>query len=228
MENYGPIILEKENKFVIYILIIKRSLILFSLFLLFYFIMSFALVYVAKSEKKRLDTFFFERSPDVIMVFTGDKGRIPLAFDFALKHDNAKIFITGVHAKNTVTGLLKQKVHEGIKEKLDSNQMIIDYLARNTLENVIAAYRYLHRNKNMKKIVLISHDYHILRMRSIIERMRGEQDDFEFFYLPVQPDYSKWKNLRVLLKEVVKMIRTYIFLVFWDPVDIQISNAKDF
>src|SRR5215210_7535606 len=55
----------------------------------------------AKMQKGRAAGAFFQKSPDAIAVFTGDRGRIAYALDIMTKNPSAKLFISGVHAANS-------------------------------------------------------------------------------------------------------------------------------
>ena len=123
------------------------------------------------------------------------------------------IFITGVYGKNSVQTLINPLRIEG---QIDVNLLEIDYFARNTVENCLSTLRYLREKKGFKKILIVSHDYHIPRIRTIFNNILTEKDAFEFYYSGVTTDYSVWRNLKVLYVEVYKFIRTYAFLMIWD------------
>ena len=71
----------------------------------------------------------------------------------------------------------------------------------------------------MKKIIILSSDYHILRIQHIIDQIRRPQDDFEFYFLGTKTDYTKIRSVRILFKEVTKYFKTRFFLLFWSQGD---------
>jgi uncharacterized SAM-binding protein YcdF (DUF218 family) len=160
-----------------------------------------------------LEKLFFNRPPDLIVVFTGDQGRIPYALRKAKELKQSQIFITGVHSKNSVQTLLNPLT---LSEDFDANFLEIDYLARNTVENVISTLRYLRENRSLKTVLIISHDYHIMRIKLITNKIKASSDQIEFFYEGVPTSYANKRNLKILYKEVYKLFRTYLFLLLWD------------
>ncbi|MBT3584543.1 MAG: DUF218 domain-containing protein [Halobacteriovoraceae bacterium] len=175
------------------------------------FCLSFILV--SDKEERTSTQALFKKPPELIVVFTGDSGRIPYALKKAEHYNQSNIFITGVYSKNSVETLLAPFK---ASNKLNYDLLKIDYLARNTVENVIATLRHLRDNQNLKKVLIVSHDYHIMRIKLLMTQLKSESDDFEFYYSGVKTDYKKMRNIKVLYKEVFKLIRAYIFISFWD------------
>ena len=180
---------------------------------LFYSFLCYLFIIFSQKENVRSGEVFFKRAPDLLVVFTGDLGRIPFAIKKAKEYNQSNILISGVYTKNTVNTLLK-KMNGPLN--LDLNKLDIDYTAKNTIENVITTYRYLREKKSLKKVLIISHDYHMKRIQLIFNRLRTKIDDYEFYFTGVDTDYSKFRNIKILYKEVFKLMRAYIFLLFWD------------
>ncbi|MBT3235511.1 MAG: YdcF family protein [Bdellovibrionales bacterium] len=157
---------------------------------------------------------FFKKPPDLIVVFTGDYGRISYALNKSEEYRQPHLFVTGVFSKNTVNSLLTSLK---VSERFDSRLIEIDYLARNTVENAIATIRYLRSKKTMNNILLISHDYHIMRIKLIINTILRPTDNYQFYYMGIDSDYLRTRNLKVLITEAFKLMRTFGFLLFWDP-----------
>lgn len=178
-----------------------------------YSILSVIFILVSENASKSSLERFFNRPPDLIAVFTGDAGRIPFALKKAQEYKQPHIFITGVYSKNNVDTLLTPLK---VEEKINPDMLQIDYLARNTLENCISTLRYLRENKVYKNILIISHDYHIMRIKLIMNNIIQPGEDFEFHYSGIKTTYSNWRNLKILYTEVFKLLRTYGFLMFWD------------
>ncbi len=180
---------------------------------LLYSILSVLFILVSENSSKAAHERFYNRPPDLIVVFTGDTGRIPYALQLAEDYKQSHIFITGVYSKNNVDTLLTP-LH--VEEKINPDMLQIDYLARNTLENCISTLRYLRENKVYKNILIVSHDYHIMRIKLIMSSIVQPGEVFDIHYSGIKTSYDNWRNLKILYKEVFKLLRTYGFLVFWD------------
>lgn len=183
--------------------------------LFLYLLSGYFFVLFSQHEKSRSVQTFFRKSPDLIVVFTGQEGRIPYALRLAKEFGQSQIFITGVNARNSVETLIRPLTLNG---EVDTNQLEIDYLARNTLENVISTLRYLRERGDASQVLIISHDYHILRVKTIMSSLVTKQDQklYEFYYTGVDTDFGNWRNIKILYREVYKFFRTYIFLFFMD------------
>ena len=191
----------------------RNAFILLFTFFFIYLICGYFFVLFSANENDRSQQRFFKDSPDLIVIFTGQSGRIPYGMSLAKKFDQSNIFITGVYEKNSVQTLLAPLE---LEDKIDHNLLEIDYYARNTVENCISTLRYLREKKGFKNILVISHDYHIPRIKTIFHSIMADDDHFELFYSGVSSDYTDWKNLKILYTEVYKYIRTYAFLIIWD------------
>lgn len=199
--------------------LLKNILAVFAAFFMGLCLLCVYLPIYAKNKKEQAKQMFFEKAPDAIAVFTGDSGRIAHTLSMADKYPSAKIFISGVYAKNNLKILLeKQGKNISVDEYLDleSHHIEIDYLARNTVENGISTLNYLNRTRGFKNILIVSNDYHILRIEMIMNTLKDENEDYNFFYDSIVTDYSKWGNLKKLFKEVYKILKTSTFLIFWE------------
>lgn len=168
----------------------------------------------AKMQKGRAAGAFFQKSPDAIAVFTGDKGRIAYAMELLKTNPTAKLFISGVHAANSVQTLMNKKVLTTTTSEDVSTaetQVDIDYESRNTFENVRETVEYLKANPKLEKVLVISSDYHIMRVKLIISHfMHGSRPEFYFDSVP--NSYTSWRETRKLLKEAIKIVRTWVIL----------------
>jgi uncharacterized SAM-binding protein YcdF (DUF218 family) len=173
----------------------------------------------AKKQNDLANQFFFQRSPDVIAVYTGDVGRIDYALKKAEKYPSAKLFISGVFVKNSLKTLLhKQGTNLSVEEFIEqeSHHIELDYLARNTVENALATYHYLKKMDNAKNVLIISSDYHIFRISKIIEALGDGDKKYNFYFESIKSDYRQVSSLQKLFKEVYKFIKASTFLLFWD------------
>lgn len=186
---------------------------LFGLFI-FYLLFCLFIIFYARNQTQHTEEVFYQRPPDLIVIFTGDAGRIPFGLKLAKDYQQPNIFITGVYTKNTVESLLKPLGDDYIQ---DLNLLEIDYLARNTVENALSTLRYLRESGQDQDVLIISHDYHILRIRLIMERLRSISDNSRFYYYGLQTQYTEQRNIKILAREVFKLVRAYAFLLLWDP-----------
>ena len=169
-------------------------------------------VLIANKETKHAEESLYNKSPDLIVVFTGAKRRIPYAIQQAKKYRQFNIFITGVHAKNSVDTLIAPlKLSNNFRPDL----LEIDYLARNTVENVIAMYRYLKMNKNYQRILIISHDYHLVRIK-LVNKIINNGEKYQFYYTGIKSKYTSYRNIKILMVEVYKFLRALVFLMMWE------------
>lgn len=167
----------------------------------------------AKMQKGRANGAFFQKSPDAIAVFTGDKGRIAYAMELLKKNPTSKLFISGVHAANSFQTLLSKQSIPTTTEELSAAgmQIDLDYESKNTFENVRETVEYLKSNPDLKKVLIISSDYHIMRVKLIISHFMDSSKK-EFYFDSVPNTYTSWKETRKLLKEAVKIMRTFVLL----------------
>ena len=183
---------------------------------LFYSLLCLTFISVAKKETEKSNDFFFSRDPDLIVVFTGDNGRIPFALKSLEKSDNGHLFITGVYSANTVRSIIRRNASHETIAKIDSNKLYIDYQARNTVENVISTLHYLRRNKMFKTVKIISHDYHIMRIKLIFNKFFVDSDQQKMYYVGIEKKYDNFRSIQILVREIYKYIRTSFFLILGD------------
>lgn len=190
-----------------------NGLLLLLLIGILYSIASVLFILVSTNQNNITQRALFNRPPELIVVFTGDQGRIPYALRKAREFKQSQIFITGVHSKNSVQTLLNPLQ---LEEDFDATFLEIDYLARNTVENVLATLRHMREHRNLNRALIISHDYHIMRIKLIFSKLASKNDNFEFYFEGVPTSYTNRRNIKILYKEVYKLIRTYFFLMLWD------------
>ena len=172
-----------------------------------------------RSESKNAKASFVTTPPDLIVVFAGGPGRIEYAVKKAQEFKQPNVFITGVHQKNSVKTLINPI--DPIAAETDHIEL--DYTARNTVENVVSTLKYLRNNRGLNKILIISSDYHIMRIKQIINTVAKEDDKFTFYFSAVTSNYLQFRNIKILYTETFKLVRTKIFLMFWDqksPIDV--------
>lgn len=180
---------------------------------IFYSILCLGFIWFSRLEEEKGVQAFYKRPPDLICVYTGDIGRIPYGIAKAREYGQSNIFITGVYSKNSVETLIAPLE---VGSDLDANLLEIDYLARNTVENGFSTLRYLREQKGLNTVLIVSHDYHIPRIKHILDKIRSRSDPYEFYYSGIKTDYTDFRNIKLLYKEVFKYARTYLFLLMWD------------
>lgn len=186
------------------------------LFLLSIGVLTSFIIYIpiyAKMQKGRAAGAFYQKSPDAIAVFTGDKGRISYALDFLKKNPSSKLFISGVYAANSFQTLIEKQASPTLGEAVQhaGMQVDLDYESTNTFENVRETVEFLKSNPEFNKVLIISSDYHIMRIKLIISHyMTGAKP--EFYFDSVASSYDSWSEIKKLLKEAVKIARTFFLM----------------
>lgn len=184
--------------------------VLLSLFLTYSFVCMILLL-DARNETKNSKSEFVQTPPDLIVVFTGGSGRIEYAIKKAQEFKQPNIFISGVHEKNSVSTIINP-----IDKNSNKDHVELDYTAKNTVENVISTMKYLRSNRGLNKVLIISSDYHIMRIKQIISTLRKEEDKYEFFFSAVPSNYLQLRNIKILYLETFKLLRTKVFLMIWN------------
>ena len=151
-------------------------------------------------------------SPDLIAVFTGHSGRIHLALKVAQKFPNTRVLITGVHKDNTLESIIGSD-----NSKTNERILDIDYGARNTVENGISTLRIMRNNPGLKNVLIISHDYHLIRINMVMNKLMRTTEKYGIHFLGKRTNYLNLRNIKILSKEVIKLIRTYFLFLFWSP-----------
>ncbi|MES2527832.1 MAG: ElyC/SanA/YdcF family protein [Bdellovibrionota bacterium] len=167
----------------------------------------------AKMQKGRAAGAFFQKSPDAIAVFTGDRGRISYAFELMTKNPSAKLFISGVYAANSFQNILNAQANPATGEAVSQSgmQFELDYISKNTFQNVVETVKFLSKNPDLNKVLIISSDYHIMRIKLIISHfIKGKKP--EIYFDSISGSYTEWKDVKKLLKESIKIVRSYIQL----------------
>lgn len=190
---------------------LSAVIILVSIFLCYTFVCTILLL-DARNEGKNAKATFVQTPPDLIVVFTGGQGRIEYAVKRAQEFKQPNVFITGVHEKNSVKTILNPIA----PPTEETDHIELDYTARNTVENVVSTLKYLRSNRGLNKILVISSDYHIMRIKMIFDTLMHEDEKFEFFFTPVPSNYLSFRSIKILYTEVFKLVRTKLFLIYWD------------
>lgn len=172
-------------------------------------------------------TYYFEKSPDIIAVFTGDRGRLEYAFKLIEQHPEAKLLISGVYTKNTIQTLLNSRkinISESINEANVSQIVELDYHARNTIENVLMTLQYIKHDPTYKKILIISSDYHLLRIKLIVNMLNKDNTLESIQYYGVKSEMNLMKRIYDSAFEGFKILRSIFFSFFWISDEMELQN----
>jgi len=185
---------------------------LFILFLLVIQIFLAAIIMLyAHRAREKADVAFYQKSPHLTVVFTGDSGRISQAISKAQELKSPNIFISGVYRTSSLKAILGPQDWDNLGAEI----MDIDSLAQNTVENAIYTFNYLRQNLPIETVLIISHDYHLLRIALIIASLAKKERPIQFYYWGIKSDFRKWRSWRLLLTECWKLLRSVGFLWLW-------------
>lgn len=162
-------------------------------------------------ERKITQSQFYQKSPEAIVVFTGDKGRIKYSLEALKKWPEAELLISGVYEKNTFKTLVSDR--EDAKALLEAPLKVgIDYEAKNTLENVKETLEHLEKISNQSThVLIISSDYHIFRINYLFKQI-NKNKNIKIFYHGVESDWTDLKMIKKLIFESFKYLRIRFLL----------------
>ena len=194
-----------------YRVLAKRGLTLLAILLAFQIFLTIIIVLYAHHQNERTDIAFYQKSPHLIVVFTGDKGRIAQAIKKAQELNCPSIFISGVYRTSSLHAILSPQDWAALGPEISG----IDTAAQNTVENAIYTLNYLRQIPSIETVLIISHDYHLLRISRIVSSLANKERSWQFYYWGIQSDYTKWRTWRLLLMEGWKLVRSLGFLWLW-------------
>lgn len=167
----------------------------------------------SKSENNRVSEGLYQKSPDAIVVFTGDKGRIKRSLELIKKWPEAKMLISGVHGANNLQTIVSG--HSDAEALLNSSSQVdIDYEAMDTLGNVRKTLEHIEQSQEkIQRVLVISSDYHIMRIRMIFNA-QNTKPGLQIFYEGVSSDWSQWSSIKKIILESAKTLRIWFLLTF--------------
>jgi len=183
--------------------------------LFLYTVLCAHLVYFAMVQNEITSKAISKNPPELVVVFTGDVGRISEGLSQAKKNPDSKIFITGVYNTSSIKDILDKIPGHDYNEEI-SKKIDIDYQAKNTVENVISTLYYLRKSKTFKRVLIISSDYHLSRINLILGRLTRVNDNYEFYLLGMKSKLTQLRSLKILYREGVKWMKTIALLFLWD------------
>ena len=153
------------------------------------------------------------KKTDAIVVLTGGRHRLAVAFALLNKGMSNRLFISGVQKDISMKDLEKRynmKLHDG-------RQVTLDKVATNTFENARETLLWVEKQK-IKSIRLVTSNYHILR--SLVEFERWN-NDVEIILHPVFSEKVNalwWKSMdsfSFLVREFNKFLFAVIRAKVW-------------
>ena len=159
---------------------------------------------------------------DAVVVFTGQKGRLQAAYKLYQSSHAKCLFVSGVDKGTMVRDLFS----------LNNNDRIeLGYDARNTRTNAIETAGWLdsfNMNKNIKKICLVTHLYHM--PRSLLEMHHTIKDSPFLNVLPyplpqTYPWWRSWRSAWVIFREYHKCILAMCRIAF--NLDFLFNNLQE-
>lgn len=189
--------------------------------------MSFLLFQYAKKLSHDSLTYYFEKSPDIIAVFTGDRGRLEYAINLIDQYPEAKLLITGVYNKNTIKTLLNtknMKILKTINEAKASQLVELDYQAKNTVENVLMTLHYIKKDPSYKHLLIISSDYHLLRIQLLANTLNKGTTLESIHYYGINSNHHLLKRISDSTYEGFKIIKSLFFSIFWISDENELIN----
>lgn len=191
----------------------KRTItVIIILIIVTYIIILSSIIFWGREEGIKTKENYFNSNPDLIAVYTGAANRIKFAVELSNKYSKAKIFISGIFSKTTLDYLSKI---QQIPDDTNLNLIEADRWAKNTVENVLSTKQFLQKHTLHKNVIIVSHDYHILRIKTLTNKMINKKD-FNINFVGIESDFTKFKNILILHKEVLKLIKAYFIVLFWD------------
>lgn len=152
---------------------------------------------------------------DVIVVLTGDKGRISAAAQILQQETDALLFISGVGGGAALEALSGTKTLSNEQKQFIS----IGRKALNTRQNALETAEFIKDKPNIKTILLVTSYYHL--PRSLVEFKRTIPDNINIKTYPLKSDTNErhlGMKYKLLLKEYNKFIlasmRAFIFGLF--------------
>lgn len=132
--------------------------------------------------------------PEAIIVLTGDRVRIPKAFQLMHSRKSEWLIISGAGRGITLTEVVNQQ-GGGSADSIHTvwERIILESRSASTIENGIESAK-IARQRQVKSLVLVTSDYHMQRAATIFRKLIPEIPVFEF---PVSsgvfvPEFSKF------------------------------------
>lgn len=112
---------------------------------------------------------------EAVVVLTGDRGRIPRALELLESRKSNWLVISGVRQGTKLEELLN--IQGGTIGSIPRiwSKIIVESGSTSTIENAIETARVL-EGKNIRRIILVTSDYHLPRAQAIFNRWLGNTE----------------------------------------------------
>jgi uncharacterized SAM-binding protein YcdF (DUF218 family) len=193
----------------------------FILLCLFILLLGFYLYLLARPSTlvARATGAFIDSPPDLIAVFTGDRGRIEFSLEKFKQYPGSKVLISGVYSQNNVQVLMdslqKKETNELNTEQTDdiSSFIQLDYEAKNTVENVQMTLQYLKNNPDVNTALIVSSDYHLPRIEFLFKMLADKKIQCAFYFDGPKSHEPFIENLKYTFFEMIKFLRSLPLLI---------------
>ena len=130
------------------------------------------------------------RQTEAVIVLTGGSERLKAGLDLLLNGYAIEMFVSGVGKGVTVENLFELNKLSPEKIMLVKQRITLGYYATDTFQNGIEVEEWV-RNKQYKKIRVVTSNYHIPRSR---KELSARLPDVEIITFPVFPDRVKTQS----------------------------------
>jgi len=84
------------------------------------------------------------------------------------------------------------------------------------VENVLSTIRFLKQKNEFNKILVVSSDYHILRVKMAFDKLTKVDDPYIFNYWGIESELDDFRSFKIISKEVFKIVKAWGFLILWE------------
>ena len=157
------------------------------------------------------------READVIIVLSGDEGRVEKAVELYKAGYSEYIILTRANEKGTL-------VIDAIQSGVPRSALIIEDDASSTYTNATFSKEIMEQ-RGFRSAIVISSDYHTRRVKLTFDRVfRGS--DMELTFVPAESKHfsrERWWNtgrsVQITLKEYGSLVGYYLHLYRWLDID---------
>ena len=144
------------------------------------------------------------QSDEMLVVLTGDKGRIPAALELLRSRGTPHLLISGTGKGMTLTELINSQSEASPYVQAIWEKIILDSKSTSTIENALEAEKFFKSHK-VKKVILITSDYHLSRSLALFKKLAP---GVEYFPYAVPSEFTEiWNgNLERFVEGVSKFV----------------------
>lgn len=105
----------------------------------------------------------------IFVVLTGDKDRLPAAFNLLQVFPEAQLLITGLSKKTSLSEIAELSPAKYRDDSALWKRIVVESEATSTVENAIETQKYL-KARGLSQVILITSDYHLPRSLAIFDK----------------------------------------------------------